>query len=155
MWRFALILQNPVQSGQQALFDGKRFRAHTGGMMDTKASRELDALVAEKVMGWKAERRPTGNLMAILPDDSRVCVEHVQGCLPARRWNPSEDIAVAWEVVEKMRERGLLLKLHQGNPHGWTAQFAEVWHVDLTAPLAICLAALKAIGVKAPMRGRP
>jgi hypothetical protein len=60
--------------------------------------RELDALVAEKVMGWKDERPQY--------DQCMVVNENVGGMLgPIRVFAPSTDISAAWEVVEKMHDR--------------------------------------------------
>lgn len=127
------------------------------------AGYELDALVAEKVMGW-TER------------DSRGPGGH-----PMRRWFPpqngpwewdqdepkpySTDIAAAWEVVEKLATDGWFQILC--NPNGPDGK--QVWRVELdppsqsgerlharvlegtdrsygdTAPVAICRAGLKAL----------
>ena len=69
----------------------------------------------------------------------------------------STEIAAAWEVAEKLAAKGhrLILEDHRDNPHspGWWARFdlanghdtGDV--VAATAPLAICRAALKAVGV--------
>lgn len=110
-------------------------------------SRELDALVAEKVMGWKWE-------------DDRLTIEgHYkdENGEYHSSFFPSTDIAAAWEVVEKF-DRYEIVKTELPLPTG------EVWkpHVVLshwkkdsfgtafgdTVPHAICLAALKAIGVE-------
>ncbi len=113
-----------------------------------EAGRLLDALVAEKVMGWR--RKPGRNVWIddnvltgwlIEPDDVN----------DAPCWAPSTDIAAAWEVVEKVMY-----------PHGWylaPVPDSEGWwgvftppdeHREValgaTAPLAICRAALKAVG---------
>lgn len=118
------------------------------------AGRELDALVAEKVMGWH-----------IVTDfDLRPPEKHWNNakgyvCLVAgnklndgremKGFSPSTDIADAWKVVEKMRERGLDVYLRFVST--WTAEFDSVsgdvnGFADAdTAPLAICLAALKAV----------
>lgn len=110
--------------------------------------RELDALVAEKVMGWRIERymtnppKPTGMGM---PPDSTTIAE-----IPAY----STDIAAAWEVVEKMRAQGF------DNQFSWRADrpghrsrpfacFGRNGSAEAdTLQKAICLAALKAVGVK-------
>ena len=76
------------------------------------------------------------------------------------RWRPSRDpladIADAWLVVEKMRERGLYIDL-RASSSGYFAMWSragrddeDIWvtgssHVADDAPLAICLAALKAL----------
>jgi hypothetical protein len=110
-------------------------------------NRQLDALVAEHVMGWKKSNHLgsviyEGKVWAydMSPDDaseSYVNEEH----LP--RFSTS--IADAWLVVEKMAERSSDWSVCEGI----TAAFlTDEWH-DVTAdtaPEAICLAALKAVG---------
>ncbi len=88
-----------------------------------KAGRELDALIAEKVMGW----------------DSR--------CIPKPY---SRDIGYAWQVVEKVLSdvKGHVdLSIEPDGVNciisGYTFDAGET--AD-TAPLAICQAALKAVG---------
>jgi hypothetical protein len=108
------------------------------------AGREMDALVAERVMGWVrhpdsmyrhwCERQPDGTLRFL---------DQCEPLHTVRPWHPSTDIAAAWEVVEKLvSEQGLHLWWH------------NVWLVDFalsgaqraeTAPLAICRAALKTV----------
>ena len=72
-----------------------------------KPGRELDALVVEKVMGWK--------------------------WLSGNPWAPSTDIAAAWEVLEKMRERGYTVEVFFGWESGkdfqkddWVAEFDDI-----------------------------
>lgn len=70
----------------------------------------------------------------------------------------STDIADSWQVVEKMRERGYAVRIIADNqapmvyvsmlsPHdtAWVDPVDEK-----SAPRAICLAALKAVGVEVP-----
>jgi len=127
-----------------------------------EAGRELDALVAEKVMGadWMREHYPA--------------MMRVGG---ARLAPFSTDIAAAWRVVEALREKGGCFACFE-NRYGdsysggeWSAYFgvnaegamAGAWAGDTecmlywdnpvpghvaakTLPLAICLAALEAVG---------
>jgi hypothetical protein len=99
----------------------------------------LDALVAEKVMGWRWEdcfRAYTGVLT----------VRHEEYGGPPFY---STDIAAAWDVVEKMRERRADFYIRFVST--WTVEFDSVagdyngYTDGDTAPLAICLAALKAV----------
>ncbi len=111
--------------------------------------RELDAVVAEKVMGLSV--RPievigasgvhadvgTVDLPRRMPD-GRMGVHAAP--LPAY----STEIAAAWEVVEKLRSPVFVL---EWEPDRWLASFCgedEDATAD-TAPHAICLAALKAV----------
>ena len=107
-------------------------------MSERKAGRELDAEIAEKVMGQKM----------VTDAGNRVGFPHY-----------STSIADAWRVVERMRERGWHVRvdatdafavrdagiasntctMHENLPDGgYVIQQAD------TAPLAICLAALAA-----------
>jgi hypothetical protein len=136
-------------------------------ILNMPAGKEIDALIAEKVMGWhKADHHgrecwldankgyqrgiASGNGFE---DDEDFHLLH---------WHPSESILWAWEVIEKMQE----IDSHwspgvnwddddgDGNPM-WVASFTyygesekdfrvnEVW--DKSAPLAICRAALLAV----------
>lgn len=165
--------------------------------------RELDALVAEKVMGRTVVGRATivsvegcdtvmtdvgpegwscaaetGPVMVGDPcwckdveppddQDDRAKYDaqmsrfgHLSYCLEAVPWY-STDIAAAWQVVEKLRPRTFRLEFDTdygiNKRTGWTVcinahclvQFAA------TAPRAICLAALKAVGHTVEDQPRP
>jgi hypothetical protein len=123
---------------------------------------EIDVLVAEKVMGWKRMRwcdwqkdtrtsltyswHDTSGQMTELAEDSNDYYN------PKEAWSPSTDIAEAWQVAE------FLTKKWQ---HWSLVNYGNRWEVyenpyDVgdyppdsvgeTAQLAICLAALKAVG---------
>lgn len=126
----------------------------------------LDALVAEKVMGWKADG-------IYWRDESGRVKERREAVMFEIRWSPSTDIAAAWEVGEKLRERFFVFSIDRiETPDGtiWSCEFqpkdfhsfwrhASSWEVEEcavngpcanlcnadTAPLAICRAALKAV----------
>lgn len=119
-------------------------------MSQHEAGRELDALVAEKVMGWHyADRQKMG-----WGDGPPVVVTDLgeeSGRPTIQGWSPSTDIAAAFQVVEKMRERGLTVVI-DGTPGGfWCCEFSifgsETFHTGRadSLPLAICLASLAAI----------
>jgi len=124
----------------------------------TAAGRELDALVAEKVMGWTVCRDAScGGCEAtvlLMEDGWRVRAPLDQGGWPLGWWTPSTDIAAAWEVVEKLRVLGFNVSVSCA--HGMRTWDVRGWKADNTgrfiahaetAPLAICLAALDALGV--------
>jgi len=90
--------------------------------------RELDALIAEKVMAWSRPVKHEGCLMQLPPNSSK-------GEPYSEAPNYSTDIAAAWEVVKKLRSMGLVI--HDS--------FISV-DPD-SAPHAICLAALKVMGM--------
>lgn len=139
------------------------------------AGRELDALVAEKVMGWRRSLgcfdnrnnwNPEGVILVPFPGTEYG---------PKREWttNPitntrnvphySTDIAAAWEVVERLRENGWVIGIGiddepwedpaGGGTHGCSLLGCNRGRTDATdireyadtTPLAICLAALKAV----------
>lgn len=103
------------------------------------AGRELDALVAEKVMGWAPRDAGAG--------DRLIYVGAWAHCESLPHY--STDIAAAWQVVEKLAADGLYV--HVGYCLGRTEASVNS-PLDIidnayapTAPLAICLAALKAL----------
>jgi len=109
--------------------------------------RELDAMVAEKVMGWrkgKVQRMPGGIEFDTwhFEKDGRPWTHY--------DWDPSTNLLRAWEVVEKMKiavipqEQApaelMYLARYERFP---TANDIEVFAA--TAPEAICKAALIAV----------
>lgn len=124
-------------------------------MSEMKAGRELDALVAERVMGWtdvKLAKRPELGVLGRHP------VRHAQEIVP----HYSTDIAAAMAVVEELRSWIFWVQRVEA-PLGQVRYSARVYTRDKdvpyyfgayydatanTAPLAICLAALKAVGVE-------
>lgn len=100
-------------------------------------NREIDALVAEKVMGWEPHDNGEGEI--------------VWTHNPTRQWSVSfghvphysESIKAAWEVVEKNIDLGFEINCRSG----WAAYFGEHIAYADSAPLAICLAALKSKGI--------
>lgn len=132
--------------------------------------RELDRLVATRVMGWRLDPDPNmprawqcregerwvwaGYLAAdpMIDDDGVPDIHPICG---TRRFDPSSSIASAWEVVEKMRADEFALRLldQTHRTRLWDCRFykypestaIEYQSAD-TAPLAISLAALRACG---------
>lgn len=110
--------------------------------------RQLDALVAEKVMG-----RGWCQLMhenACVDGKPRKCACGATG-FPFEHHPPfSTDIAAAWEVVEKLNLLGRYDL--RGEAAAWVLGEdinADEWLVfaeGSSAPHAICIAALKAVG---------
>jgi len=115
------------------------------------AGRELDALVAEKVMGWKAENNK--NCSPNTWFDSRYVTDEHHGY--DQEWSPSRSISDAWEVVEKMNKDvglfdiGFLGEAAREERYKWNAEFGESGDVyAATAPLAICLTALQIVDME-------
>lgn len=119
--------------------------------------RELDALVAEKVFGLVVYKDEKGHHWFDKPGITR----HVSPPKPVvhkvavERY--STEISAAWLVVEEMRKRGYRFKLIETDPGD---QYGVSWWIPReafgvveyaqTAPEAICIAALKALGVEIP-----
>lgn len=116
-----------------------------------EAGPALDALVAEQVMGWRlskdghAWKDATSGTMAYRDDGPWLDA----GDLP---WNPSDNLDDAWEVIEKLEGMGIyLFRLgRDGAGSSWRADFDHLPTSSraeaATAPLALCLAALKCVG---------
>ncbi len=115
------------------------------------AAQHLDPLVAEQVMGWRKPSRP------YQPWDKRPDVPGVMLCRQHELPRFSSDIAAAWQVVEKLRER-FAVEIHVDNSVARVRIFAgdrydllpgavrDLAQVEArTAPMAICLAALHTV----------
>lgn len=119
------------------------------------ADRDTDAAVAEMVMGWKwDDHNPRqrllcssdGQIGAVIFDDGMADDDGVLQWLPPLP-QFSTDIAAAWEVVEWMLEYAYGFGLDWLGPgEGFECHFGtESICCELTAPLAICRAALLAV----------
>lgn len=112
------------------------------------AGRELDALIAEKVMGgvsrhpeWYWLRSGTAPEVPDLPTPKGR---------PAIFCGPgfSTDIAAAWNVVERLKARYRFELVHRGGDRPWVAVFGTWRATADTAPLAICRAALATVRIE-------
>ena len=109
-------------------------------------SRELDVVVAEKVMGWPRES---------LVWDGQVdgwWADELSGASRDGRFNPSTEISAAWEVVDKMRYGGAEVYIESMDDKWWCCFAMDPDNMDSWAtsdaaelPKAICRAALEAI----------
>lgn len=119
-------------------------------MSELKTGRELDTLIAEKVMGWKwfpCEMNPHQKILSLdeVTAPKLFIGQAVIDLVPRY----STDIAAAWEVVEKLHAEGLQITYTPSN--GWfvelgTGHYMENSNdIEMTFPLAACLAALKAV----------
>jgi len=117
-----------------------------------KAGRELDALVAEKVMGMERTEDPW-TFRWRYPEPTRgMRIVYIDAPDPSRAWNlfqPSTDIKAAWEVVEKLGEEFEIDLTWRG--FGWFVTLRKHGFEGVidnesveSMPHAICLAALKA-----------
>jgi hypothetical protein len=113
--------------------------------------REIDHLIATKVMGWEPEEIEGSAYLSGYVLYKREEPPHI----PDYQFKPSTNIADAWQVVEKLIDEGYDINVYNHNKefnveinieeddkHLWFYGEAD------SAPLAICLAALKAVGVE-------
>ena len=113
--------------------------------MDT---REIDRLIIEKVMSWR-EEFSDGDYDYFLIDDENIVVYSNE-----KRFSPSTSIQDAWMVIEKLREQGIFSSIRMHDDGTYEVSMHEFYDqdyqwlalrvLDRSAPLAICLAALKA-----------
>ena len=133
-----------------------------------EAGRELDALIAERVMGWrrltyfehygpKFHDNPrsraqltrnwhdsTGKAVAAAEDTHEMYEPGGED-----EWSPSTVIGDAWQVLEYLKQRGWRWGCYQREDgwlfearHGSGAEWLSVQDAGATAPLAICRVAL-------------
>lgn len=128
-----------------------------------KAGRELDALVAEKVMGFKEHPIPWLNKeqTVLAPDCVEVSPHTARIGCSTLLFVPhySTSIADAWQVWEKMKtlKHNIKVELASSGEYPEETEVGVQWFDDIegygpfyclgTAPLAICKAALKVVGV--------
>lgn len=151
---------------------GARLKTLTEGGIVSEPNRELDAQIAEKVMGLKIrfecptlpQLRVEGGWLApddylLLNDDGSVKTGIALPGGPIRIAVPhySSDISAAMEVTEKMIAAGWwagMGKDDELSDKEWYAEFyrrrvtQRGWAEAETLAEAICLAALKSIGVR-------
>ena len=119
------------------------------------AGREIDALIAEKVMGWVIHSRNTAWWVKVA-DENEVTTEVMGFTYGKDRFAPSTNIADAWEVVKKLQQHffiDIVVGRKAGKANGKFGVDVEIGHYDAEgwalvsmdapeAPLAICRAAL-------------
>lgn len=112
---------------------------------------KINNLVAEKVMNWKLEK------LAF----SDYWVGEQDGWFLKQLWKPTTNIEDAWLVVEKLENSYLQVHIATLNMNeGYSVQIYKpeqnglniIKYAD-SAPLAICLAALKSVGVEVEVDG--
>lgn len=99
----------------------------------------MDHAIATEVMGWPARSKSplSGIVIHSVPGDTY----RETGGSEYSAFDPSTDMAHAWEVVEKIGDLNL-----EHLPSGkWLADFRGFAAEADTAPLAICRAALMAL----------
>lgn len=132
---------------------------------------ELNALVATKIMGWEelevgyfGSEWETPRQVELRGWMEKVDINAVgsywidveRDWWSNANWQPTLDIAQAWQVVERMRELGFVFELQYGDIHPLgqdvfasfdSSETQGVWEDDSPAK-AIAIAALKALGVE-------
>ena len=103
--------------------------------------KDLDAQVAEKVMGWTVQDD-------YLRDSHGYYMRSLEGC--SADWSPSTSISDAWLVVEEMRKRGFQVVVRTPAVFSLSrceiSESSSMWTGEAdTAPEAICRAALEAV----------
>ncbi|HLY75686.1 MAG TPA: hypothetical protein VKU80_16315 [Planctomycetota bacterium] len=120
------------------------------------AGRELDALVAEKVMGWTAVRKQSiANALGHHVMDDFVGLPTPTSTIPMLVPRFSMMIQEAWKVADELRGRSQFVAVISGlGPQGvqpWICKINRdggfIEERADTAPLAICLASLKSVGI--------
>lgn len=129
-----------------------------------KSLREIDALIATEIMGWRLLLRSSGE---------QVGVRCPPYWFPVSPPKYSSDISAAWEVVERLKEEtGIFYCIEQHHlaeePTAWlfssddvpagtiVAEDAAKWSATAaTVPLAISLAALKTKGIEIEVEETP
>jgi hypothetical protein len=153
------VKDNPVNVGTK---HSSGERVETAGeapdLQPCAAGRELDALMAEHVMGWKRVHsdRDEGDdrkevAWMLLPDrvlKGEPYTYSSMGGLYDRafaKWSPSTDIAAAMEVAIKMRELDFTVEVGSAIGGRWYASFDDYEEAADTIPEAICRCALIAL----------
>ena len=118
-----------------------------------EAGRELDALVAEKIMGWTPSLYTDHTWEMVRPNSA-------DGLLVYAVPEYSTEIEHAWKVFEKLRESGDFCCLWIKSDYNYVYDVTWVYennddHAEQSigysvesAPLAICLTALKIYNVQ-------
>lgn len=119
--------------------------------------REIDRLVAEKVMGWRLENRRVniwGQEIGFWVNPKNNMIVAKYSGFREESFSPSTNIADAWKVVEKLK---IAVIPQVGDPPKDMQYLAEIDRQPFgnyyeafaeTAELAICLVALKSVGVE-------
>jgi hypothetical protein len=121
--------------------------------------REIDKLVATEIFGWKKAHRPVESkttvsamIKSLLDEDQGYWWLLPDGTGRDDIPHYSSDIAAAWDVVTKLRnefdvEIEVLSESHRCELKGADPNNRFFIYAP-TAPLAICLAALKSKGIE-------
>lgn len=132
----------------------------------------IDTLVATKIMGWRWIRYPSGTV-TLVKQNLPNAEWHAQNCVPVDAPGPddrvdtslchhySRDLDSAWSVVESLRGLWVHISYSPYADEGMEHEKCVVnfypignaeakpvgWSVARSMPIAVCVAALRAVGV--------
>ncbi|WP_280146276.1 BC1872 family protein [Bacillus amyloliquefaciens] len=108
-----------------------------------KDKREIDRLIAEKVMGWQTQTFPNIGVTSAYTEDGELTI--------SEQFSPTENLDQAWSVVEKFK----LVKIERDSNRNYTPYLAVIpteervfTAIAETPQMAICIVALKACGTE-------
>lgn len=115
-------------------------------MSDKLDSEHIDFLCAKKIMGYGLSAIGDGALGWSVPTG-----ENRSEVIPQSQWRPSEKIADAWKVLEKFSAVGFVASVQRLKSGKWMCFIDNDSGLGFasgdSAPMCICLAALKVVGV--------
>ncbi|MFS0591750.1 hypothetical protein AB1L05_09120 [Cytobacillus horneckiae] len=110
--------------------------------------RKIDSLIAEKIMNWKVYKYKNIDTCEAIDEEGNIVIV-------GKEFSPSTKIQDAWMVAEKLPYDVKVTKYKDLEPKYQGLVFipdnVQMVFAD-TAPMAICLAALKAVGVEVNKR---
>ena len=120
------------------------------------AGLEFDALLAEKIMGWKRmrwcdyQKDDRETFTYGWHNDKGIIVENAEDTddyyTPENAWSPSIEILAAYQILEKLKDNGVSITY---NRHFalWYCEFWESKSIGeaMTLPMAICRAAWETV----------
>ena len=138
-----------IEDMKRSINERRSLGQESDGEMNIKPGRELDTLVADKIFGLTMRDRYTGKEVPITLDQLLMSGSALR-IMNLPRY--STDIGAAFEVVKKLQETAIVeVSVHKGD---WSCsinrsgnEVPDYFASADTAPHAICLAALKAVGV--------
>jgi hypothetical protein len=107
-------------------------------ILNMKAGAEMDALIAEYVMGWKLITDPAGDRLGEYWSDPKT-----RDAWTVQMWRPSQFIQHAFYVIEKVIDGETPNDCDlRTTVRGWNCDLGRGFANSETAPEAICKAAL-------------
>ncbi|MEH6862802.1 hypothetical protein HUS59_17060 [Bacillus velezensis] len=108
-----------------------------------KDKREIDRLIAEKVMGWQTQTFPNIGVTSAYTEDGELTIPE--------QFSPTKNLDQAWSVVEKFK----LVKIERDSNRSNAPYLAVIptetqvfTAIAETPQMAICIVALEACGTE-------